>query len=225
MIAALVPHDERAERTRIEASQRPKLRPRFDCRRVGSREPSTEWPGFRDDGMTVDRSLLNVITSLQRRHGRCFASEGGLRTAITQDTGHQPRPTTIPKALVRLGKQGLVVQRWLLPGEILPDGNVCTHGTRLTWVPKTDPQRVAAKRFNAERGDRKLRTRLTGYNANILFAKIGAAERPTMPTGAHAELSPIDANRQRRAEAIARLRALKAQGFFDTPPKKPPEAS
>jgi hypothetical protein len=179
---------------------------------VASREvvPTTLWPNFRDHGRTVDRPLLRVATNLQRRYGRAWASEGGLRKAICEDTGHMPGKTTISKALVRLAVQGLVVQVWLVAGQILPTGEVCTHGTRLVWVPKGDRGRRAAARFNAEQPDgRQYRTRNVGFDVRHLTAKLGGAERPSLPPA-----PPVD-YRARALEQLERARREHPELFTD----------
>jgi hypothetical protein len=199
--------------------------PRREVRDVASREvvPVSEWPNFRDHGRMVDTPLLNLLSKLQQKHGRSWASEGGLRTMICEDTGHMPGTTTIPKALKRLGMQGLVVNVHLVAGDIKPDGEVCTHGTREVWVPRTDKQRRAAKAYNARPGRAPYRSqRHTGFDARALAAKIGAAERPSMPP------SPIESYRARRDEQVAKLRALEALWSEDDKAKRdkgpgPPE--
>lgn len=191
-------------------------------RDVSSREvvPTSEWPNFRDHGRTVDRPLLKLLSNLQRRQGRAWASEGGLRKMLCEDIGHMAGTTTIAKALARLAVQGLVVHVWLVPGQILPDGAECTHGTRLVWVPKTDRQRRAAQRFRAQRDARTpYRTRAVGFDVRRLAAKLGAAERPTMPTAA--PLSPIEAHRVRVEQELAKLRALEAEWSDEDKAKGP----
>ena len=178
---------------------------RHAVREISSREvvPVSEWPNFRDHGRCVDAPLLKLLSNLQQGYGRSWASEGGIRKMVCEDTGHMPGTTTIAKALARLAVQGLVVHVHLVPGQILPDGAVCTHGTRLVWVPKTDRQRSAARRFNADRDRRgPYRTRNTGYDVRMLTAKLGAAERPSMPP------SPVESYRARVEGEIAKLKAL-----------------
>ena len=194
-------------------------------RDISSREvvPRSEWPNLRDHGRTVDAPLLRLLSNLQRGAGRSWASEGGLRRMICQDIGHMPGTTTVAKALVRLGVQGLVVPVQLYPGQILPDGRVCTHGTRLVWVPKTDKQRRASARFNAERNKRgPYRTRTSGFDSRVLTARLAAVERPAMPP-----LSPMEAHRKRVDEQLAKLRALEAVWANGEPKKDkgpgPPE--
>jgi hypothetical protein len=187
---------------------------------VASREvvPTSLWPNFRDHGRTVDRPLLRVATNLQARYGRAWASEGGLRKMICEDVGHMPGKTTIAKALVRLALQGLVVQVWLVAGQILPTQEVCTHGTRLVWVPRGDRQRRAAKRFTAAQPDgRQYRTRNVGFDVRQLTAKIAAAERPSMPP------APEPDYRARALEQLERARREHPELFTDEKNKKPPD--
>jgi hypothetical protein len=180
-------------------------------RDVASREVVSrlEWPNFRDAGRTVDHSLLRISENLQRPYGRGWASEGGYRKMVCQDTGLMPGATTVAKAFARLAAQGLIVQVWLVPGQMLPNKEVCTHGTRLVWVPKTDRQRYAAKRFAKSRSARTpYRTRNVAFDPRMLVARIAAAERPSMPAAGE---SAIEADRRRRAEQIAKLAILEQE--------------
>src|SRR5271166_242797 len=104
-----------------------RVRPTLRVREVVRGEA---FPNFRDHGRTVDAPLLRVLASLQRQYGEAFASESGLRAMIWQDTGHMPGVDTIPTALERLERQGLLQQQWLKAGGIKPDGGVCSKGTR-----------------------------------------------------------------------------------------------
>jgi hypothetical protein len=192
-----------------------------EVRPIASRErvPTSEWPNFRDHGRMVDRALLHVAGNLQRKYGRSWASEAGLRRMICQDTGHMPGVTTIAKALVRLARYGVVVQVALAPGQLKPDGELCTHGTRLVWIPRTQRQRHAAKRFNADQ-DRSKRyyTRPVSFDVRRELAKIGAAERPSMPP------APLDM-RARAREQIEQARREHPELWADggKPPDKPPD--
>jgi len=98
--------------------------------KLGVRQVRRDLPNFRDHGMTVDRHLLRLIKSLQRQHGYGFASEGGLRAMIHEDTGHLPGVGTICKALVRLERLGYVETRWIHRHSIKPDGGLAEVGMR-----------------------------------------------------------------------------------------------
>ena len=152
------------------------LKPREDGRcPIGIREavPTDKAPNFRDHGMMVDRWLLALITSLQRRYGECFASERWLRWMIFVNSGHLPGVGTIPAAIARLELCGLVVQVLLAPGGIKPDGAPCTYGTRLLWVPQTRTHKAAAA-ARARAKDR--RERVNGRPTKLLRS-LGAARR------------------------------------------------
>ncbi len=187
-------------------------------RKLRTREivPREEAPNFRDHGKMVDRALLKVIGSLQKKHGEAFASEAGLRRMICEDTGHMPGVDTIPTALERLERQGVVEQRWLKPGGVLPDGSPCTHGTRLVFLPQCRHDRRALRaRANRREGvtnrvDRRALETFTEARATI--AKHVAAP----------DNRQQDADRKRR-EDLARLAELDARGFFDKPGEKPPD--
>lgn len=119
-----------------------------------SRAVVRDLPNFRSNGRTVDAGLLRLIGQLQKKHGRAFPSERSLRAMLFEDVAMMAGVSTIPKALVRLGAQGLVVQEWLYAGQILPDGSVSTHGTRLLWCPQNRRQRQSARAHNAKQNRR-----------------------------------------------------------------------
>jgi hypothetical protein len=130
------------------------------------------FPNFRDHGKTVDAPLLKVIASLQKKHGEAFASESGLRRMIAEDTGHCPGVDTVRRALERLERYGIVRQVWLKPGGVLPFGQVCTHGTRLVYLPQCRIERralVARRRRDGEtrRVDRRALETLAAARALI----------------------------------------------------------
>lgn len=182
-------------------------------RTVRSREVVRDLPNLRDHGRTVDRPLLALLGRLQQRYGHAFASEGGLRRMIAQDCGHCPGVTTVQKALRRLGAQGLVVQVWLRAGQILPDGAVCTHGTRLVYLPKNRRQTRAAQHFNRLQNRREgYETRHTAHTARELVAKIAAPPAPP-------ERPMEDPFAGERARQLAALREWAAA---HEPPEKPP---
>ena len=158
--------------------------------RLRARDVVRDRPNFRDHGRTVDRPLLNLLTRLQERWGTAYASEGGLRTMMADDTGHVPGVTTVAKALRRLGAQGLVVQVWLRAGQIMPDGAVATHGTRLVYVPKTRRQRRGAIAFYRSHDRRAgYETRHTGFRARELVERIATPlpQKNGQPRDAHAD--------------------------------------
>jgi hypothetical protein len=180
--------------------------------------PRSRFPNFRDHGRMVDRPLLAVLASLMKKHGEAFASEAGLRRMICEDTGHMPGVDTIPTALERLEETGVLTQRWLKPGGLLPDGRPCTYGTRLVYLPQCRPHRraLASKRNRREgvtgRPDRRALDTLQAARASIGKAVAPIAER--------------DGGLDRRRDAeLARLRDLEAQWAAAAPvdPDKPPD--
>lgn len=183
-------------------------------RKIASREVVRDLANFRDHGRTVDRPLLALLCRLQQRNGRAWASEGGLRRMLAEDTGHCPGVTTLAKALVRLAKQGLVVHVWLHRGQIMPDGGVCSYGTRLVYVPKGRRERRAAAVFSAQQNRRAgYETRMTGHRAKELLAKI-TRPLPSPPPG-----DPFAAERARQL-AAAREWSAKNE---ERPEVKPPD--
>jgi len=175
---------------------------RVEVPRIASRERVTTLPNFRSAGRTVDRPLLTLLARLQQKHGKAFASEGGLRRMIAQDTGHCPGVSTLQKALVRLGKQGLLVQVWLRAGQILPDHGVASHGTRLVWLPQCRRQRLSARAWNAKQDRRSgHETRMSGHKASELVSKL--AGPPAPPSYVPDTGKSLDTERARQLAALA----------------------
>jgi hypothetical protein len=178
--------------------------------------PRDRFPNFRDHGRMVDRPLLDVLASLQKRYGEAFASEAGLRRMICEDVGHMPGVDTVPTALERLERQGVLVQQWLKPGGVKPDGSPCTFGTRLIALPKCRQQR---------RGMLARANRREGVTGRIDARALRSLDQARRAIGK--ELAPVpapaaDALERRRESELARLRALE-QAWADEPePDKPP---
>lgn len=172
--------------------------------------PSSVAPNFRDYGKTVDAPLLRLVGRLAARHGEAFASEAGLRFMICEDSGHMPGVGTVPAALERLAAQGLVQQVWLKAGGILPDGSVCTHGTRLIVLSRGRRQRRTARVANrrAEATQRRV-------VAHDLQAAIAAVARPLASTTPRAH--ELDARREEQLRAARELAAR--WDAEDKPPK------
>ena len=188
-----------------------------EVRKVGTREkvPQTEFPNFKTSRRTVTQGLLNVLASLQKRYGEAFASEAGLRRMLAQDCGLMAGIDTLPQALERLEARGLLVQQWLAPGGLLPDGRECKWGTRLV-VLTVRRQRLAV-------GARNRRDHVTGrsdprHRVALEEARAAIAKRLAVR-------APPDLSLGRAKErALAELRALEAAWARETPgdPDKPP---
>lgn len=180
-----------------------------------SREIVRNLPNFRDNGRTVDTGLLRLVCRLQERYGRAYVSERSLRSMLHEDVGLMAGVSTIPKALVRLGAQGLIVQVWLLKGQILPDGSQATAGARLLWCPQNRRQRASARSFNARQNRREgVRNRTVPASmAGELLAKVAAGKAlpTTGKTAAQREAAEQDAFEEKRRESLARARELAAQ--------------
>jgi hypothetical protein len=191
---------------------------RVIVRKLRTREvvPISEHPNFRDHGRTVDAPLLRVLANLQRRHGECFASEAGLRRMICEDVGHMPGVDTVPCALERLEAQGLLEQRWLKPGGILPDGSVCTHGTRLVIVPRCRiHRRGLAARARRDGTTNRVQERML----QTLEQARASAMKPPPPADDRAR-----ALERKRAEDLARLAQLAdAWALEDAAKGRPPD--
>lgn len=178
-------------------------------------------PNFKDHGRTVDAHLLRVIGNLQKRWGEAFASEAGLRFALYQDTGHMPGVDTIPCALERLERQGVLEQRWLKPGGILPDGSVCTYGTRLVALP----QGRRARRALGVRAAKNRREGVTNrYGARLSMHLAQAKETLCRPAPPDTETDARQrAANEKRERDLARLAELAAQWDTEDKGKPPPE--
>jgi hypothetical protein len=182
-----------------------------------SRHVVRDLPNFRDAGRTVDTPLLRLVGRLQAKFGRAFVSERSLRAMLFEDTALMAGVSTLPKALTRLGAQGLVVQVWLVAGQILPDGSACTHGARLIWCPQNRRQKKSAAAHNAKQ-DRRIgeRNRLVPVGAaSALLGKLAAGKA----------LAPVErvadehlARREAAKAALAELAAL-----WQREGKKPPD--
>jgi hypothetical protein len=180
--------------------------------------PQSEHPNFRSAGKMVDAPLLRVIASLAKKYGQAFASEAGLRRLVCEDAGRMAGVDTIPTALERLEARGIVAQRWLRPGGQLPDGNNCTRGTRLVWLPQCRHDRRALR--VVARNRRETVSGRVDRKALATFEKARAAIGKTLT--AHAP--PTSASLERRKEeAIAALRELERAWAAEPPPEKPPK--
>jgi hypothetical protein len=178
---------------------------RFSVERPGTREPvpTTLWPNLRDHGRTVDASLLRILGHLQARYGEAFATEAGLRKMFCEDEGHMPGVDTVPKALRRLEAQGLLEQRHLVRGGILPDGQVCSAGARLIVLHQLRDRRTRRAWASA-------RERVTGRIQRSKAASLDAA-RSSMFTPQASRDGADDRQRQadaKRAADLVRLAAL-----------------
>ena len=103
--------------------------------------PRTAWPNLKEHGKTCEWHLLRILQNLQRGHGYAYITEAGLRTQFCEDTGHMPGVGTLPAALERLERQGVLHQLWLLKGGIRPDGIETTVGMRLIRVAMNRAER------------------------------------------------------------------------------------
>jgi hypothetical protein len=163
----------------------------------------------------VDKPLLAVIANLQKKHGEAFASEAGLRRMICEDTGHMPGVDTLPSALERLEGTGILVQRWLKPGGLLPDGSPCTFGTRIVFLPQCRRHKQALFHRNRREG-------VTGRPDRRALASLRQA-RASIAAALTPPPAPVVDYAQRKADAIAAARELERAWARDRDPDKPPE--
>jgi hypothetical protein len=131
------------------------FRPWLPVRRPKLRESRySELPNFRNHAKQVDNWLLDTAASLQRKHGEAWASEAGWRKMIGEDSGHMAGPSTVPKAVRRLAKHGLVLYRNLRKGDVMPDGSLCRKGTMLVYVPQNRHEKRALRTLAEHRAER-----------------------------------------------------------------------
>ncbi len=170
--------------------------------------------------MTVDAPLLAVVASLQRRHGEAYASEAGLRKMIAENTAHMPGVDTVPCALERLERRGILKQIWLQPSDkrtgraadILPTGERVVFGTRLLFLAKSRGQRRAFRAHARRRAEENRRAFRSLVQARATIAQAVA------PTTLDA-----DAWEARRQAQLAAARAFVAEGLDHAPPKRDPD--
>lgn len=180
-----------------------------------------ECPNFRDHRMTVEAALLRVLASLQRRYGEAWASEAGLRQMIAEDTGHMPGVDTIPCALERLERRGILKQVWLEPSnkrtgraaDVLPNGQRVVFGTRLIFLAKSRGQRRAFRAHARRRAQDNKRAFLSLVQARTTVANAVASAAPMS----------ADAWEARRQAQLEAARAFVAQGLDAPPSTKPPD--
>jgi hypothetical protein len=191
-----------------------------DVRKLRPREivPRTEHPNFRDSGKLVTGPLLNVLGSLQKRHGEAFASEGGLRKMICEDTGHMPGVDTVATALERLEAEGLIAQEWLMAGGIKPDGSQCGRGTRLIRLAANRRERFAFAARARSRNRREGITRRIDHHAlrTLTQARASITSQVAPPP------NPQQDFERARNEALAMAAEL-AEQWSRERPKKPPD--
>jgi DNA-binding PadR family transcriptional regulator len=128
-----------------------------EVRHPGVREviPRTEWPNFRDHAMSVEGPLVRLLQNLSRRFGRAYPAESGLRKMICEDTAHMPGVGTIPVALERLERRGIIAQRWALAGTIRPDDSPTGKGARLIVVARDGYERERFRELARTRDRRR----------------------------------------------------------------------
>lgn len=186
--------------------------------RLRTREvvPRDRVANFRDHARMVDTPLLKVIGNLQKKHGQAFASEAGLRRMIAQDTGHMPGVDTIPTALERLERTGILEQQYLAPGGLLPDGSPCTYGTRLVWLPQSRVQRRGLLARNR-------RERVTGRPNRRALQSLASARSAVLKTMTPPQAPREEPLERRRQAELARLAELEASWARKPDPDKPPD--
>ena len=180
--------------------------------------PTSRIPNFRDHGRMVDGPLLALVARLQRKYGECFASEAGLRRMIAEDVGHMPGVLTLPPALERLRKHGILTHEWLRPGGLMPDGSPCSRGTRLIVLPKCRRERRTLASKNR-------RETVSGRPDPRALSTLAQARRTIAQRLAPTPVQSQDALERRRVADLARLAELEASWASGPPhePDKPPE--
>jgi hypothetical protein len=202
----------------VELAPRHAIRPTVRRPRTREAIPTSEHPNFRDHGRTVERPLLELLTNLQKKYGRAYASEDGIRHMICENMDHMPGVGTVRGALHRLERQGLIEQHWLYAGEILPDGKVSHSGTRVIIVPqcRRELRGMKARGRRADASTGRVQRRMQRTLAEVKRA----AFRPTdPPPGARAaELE------ERKRVAIAQAEELgRVFHAEDAAKRRPPD--
>lgn len=148
-----------------------------------------------------------------------WASEDTLRWMILKDTGHVPQQSTVRKALYRLHQDGTLIMWHLLPGGIMPDGGVCTHGTRLVKVLFGDERRhwQASQKKRRQRVQRTTRAYFDAREAGRMIERVAAAKRAS----ADAKASP-ESLHERRDVALRALGDLAARWDREDGGRGPP---
>jgi hypothetical protein len=144
---------------------------------------------------------------LQRRHGVAWFAEAGARKMLCEDVGHMPGVGTIPAALARLERQGIVTRDWCTRGSVMPDGSVAAEGCVLVVVPQARiAPRVAQAMASRTRQERIVRGRIHPQRIHELRQRMGAiAPRLANPGDRAASLE------RKREEDLARARELAAK--------------
>lgn len=170
--------------------------------KLGVRQKCPDLPNLRNYGLTVERELLRILGSLQRRHGYAFASEDTLRAMFHQDTGHMPGVGTIAAALLRMEYRGECESRWIHRGGTCPDGTIATVGCRRIRLPssRNERRRIALRAPKVNR-----RESVSGRLIFVVPAFQPAPAPPRAPNGVPDGFVRID--EKTRARELARLQA------------------
>ncbi len=135
---------------------------------------------------------------------------------ICEDTGLMPGLDTVRRALARIERQGIVEQRWLVAGGILPDGNVCSKGTRLVVVPQCRRARRALHAAREQVSNRVQRRELL----TLAQARASVFRPMALPDDRQREKArELEREKARQIEALRELAATWEAEASEPPPE------
>lgn len=120
-----------------------------------------------------------MIEELSRRHGKCFASEAGLRHDLHRRTGYVCGERSIGRVIKRLVALGKWGAERVKPNHFLATGKKTDCGGTHTWIVSRFEQRKARRR--AAEDERQKRRAEGKERARIERERIDAAQRARDP--------------------------------------------
>jgi len=190
-----------------------------------------------------------MIRDLSRDHGKCFATEQGLRRELYRRLGYVCGERSIGRVIQRSVRRGELGKERIKPYHRRVDGDRHHPGTTHTWIVVRREQRKARRRIReadrqakyraarAERDrfeleqhareqdalERAARAMHSESYVAALPPSVGQIiEALTKPSTSADEPTAADLERRRRDRVAEQLAALERAGF--DVPKKPPDA-
>lgn len=157
-----------------------------------------------------------MVADLQKPHGKCWASEAGLRHEFKRRTGY----TCGERSIGRVRKVAIARGHWggerVLPNRVMANGVRTLPGTMHTWVISRYEQRKARRRAAEE--ERQRRRRAGQERARIERERLEAEQR------AREDLAARTVRRQASVGLMTELVAPpKLAELLDPPASAPPE--
>lgn len=97
-----------------------------------------------------------IIADMANKHGKCWATEQGLRRELARRTGYVCGERSIGRIIHRAKARGEWGQQRVKPGRKMVTGVRTSHGTQHTWIVSRFEQRKA-RRAAAEEKRQRLR--------------------------------------------------------------------